>query len=79
MNDLSMQVAQVDDVVIDDGQSTDAGTGEQRHYWSGESTRTHNQHPRVIEPPLTGNTDLRKEQVSGISLGVVAVSGDTAA
>ncbi|GGB45025.1 hypothetical protein GCM10011492_40150 [Flexivirga endophytica] len=79
MDHLAVQVAQLDDVVVDDSQPTDSGAGQIGQHRSCQTSRADNEHAGIREFALAGHPDLGQQRVPRISLGLVAVAGRTAA
>ena len=60
---LALQVADVDHVVVDDPDRPDAGRREVLEHRRTETARADDEHPRVAQPALTVDPDLREQQV----------------
>ncbi len=67
-DDLPLQVRQRDMVVVDDADGADAGGGEIGEQRRTEPAGADHQHPRALQPCLSGAADLRQHQMAGIAL-----------
>ena len=75
MNDLAMQVAQVDRVVVDDADPADAGGGEVERGGAAEAARTDDQRVRGAQLLLSFDPDLRQQDVPAIAEKLLVVQG----
>src|SRR3546814_6364939 len=64
VQDLALQVAAVDHVVVGDAQVADAGGGKIERGRRPEPAGTDHQHARQLQPPLPAHADLRQQQVA---------------
>ena len=72
VNDLPLQVAEVDDVEIDDAERADAGGGEIHRRRRAEPARADAQHLGGLQLALPLDADLRHDQVPAVALDLVA-------
>ena len=72
VNDLPLQVAEVDDVEVDDADGADAGGGEIHRRRRAEAAGADAQHLRRLQLALPLDADLRHDQVPAVALDLVA-------
>ena len=75
MHHLPLQVAQLDAVVVDDGDGADAGRREILQHRRREAAGAHHQHPRIEQTPLAGRADLGEREVPGVALQLFGPQG----
>jgi len=71
MDDLALEVAEVDVVVIDDAKGADPRGGEVEQRRGAEATGTDHQDFRVLEASLADRADLRNDQVPRVAFHLV--------
>jgi hypothetical protein len=67
VNDLPLQVAEVDDVEVDDADAADAGRGEIHRRRRAEAAGADAQHAARLQAPLPVHADLRHDQVPAVA------------
>ena len=67
MDDLPLQVAQVDFVVIADDQVTDTGRGQVHRHRGAEATEADDQHGRCEQAHLARGIDLRQHDLPAVA------------
>ena len=68
VDDLPLQVAEVDDVEVDEAERADAGRGEIERRRRAEPARADAQHARRLQPPLPFLADFGQQQVTAVAL-----------
>ena len=68
VDDLTLQVAEVDDVEVDDAESADARRGEIERRRRAEPAGADAEHARRLQPPLPFLADFRQQQVPAVAL-----------
>ena len=71
MDDLALQVAEVDDVEIDDADGADTGGGQIHRGRRTEAAGADAQHAARLQPSLTVDADLRHDQVPAVTFDFV--------
>jgi hypothetical protein len=71
VNDLSLQVRLVDDVVVDDAERANARGGEVEQRRAPESARADDEHLRVLQPLLSGHAEVRDDEVPAVAPDLV--------
>ena len=71
VNHLPLQVAEVDDVEIDDADAADAGRGEIQRRRRAEAARADAEHAARLQLPLPFHADLRHDQMPAVALDFV--------
>ena len=72
MKDLSLQVRKIDYIEVDEADGTDARCREVERHGRTQSTRTNQQHPRLLERALTVLSHLGEEDVAAITYQLFA-------
>jgi len=67
VQNLALQVAQIDLVVIDDHQSSNSGGGEVERSGGAKATRTDEQNRAIKEPLLGFGTKAGQREMAGIA------------
>ena len=70
VNDLPLQVAEIDDVEVDDAERAHAGRGEIERRRRSETTSADAKHTRRLETPLSVLPDFRQQQVAAVALAL---------
>jgi hypothetical protein len=78
VDDLALQVAEVDDIEVDETDGPDPGGGEIEGGRAAEATRADKQRLAREQLRLTGRADLRDEQVATVALLLLATQDDRA-
>ena len=71
MDDLPLQVAEVDDVEVDDADSADAGGREVHRCRRAESAGADAQHAAGLQLALPVDADLRHDQMPAVAFDLV--------
>ena len=71
VNDLPLQVAEVDDVEVDDADAADAGRGEIHRRRRAEAAGADAQHAARLQLALPVHADLRHDQMPAVALDLV--------
>ena len=67
MDDLTLQIGQLDDVVIDHPDHADASSSQIQRRWRPQPASTDDQHAGSGEPLLPHGTDSGKHEVAGVT------------
>jgi hypothetical protein len=67
VDDLPLQVAQVNGVVVDDPDGPDAGRGKVEQGRGAQPAGTDDKHPGVFQASLANRANLRNDEVPGVS------------
>ena len=67
VQDLPLQIAEIDDVEIDEAEPADAGCGEVEAQRRAEAAGADEQHAGRFEPLLAVDADLRHDQVPAVA------------
>jgi hypothetical protein len=73
VRDLSLQVGQVDAVVVDDRQRADARGREVQRHRRAEPAGADHQRMRIEQPLLAGDVELVEQDVAGVAQQLVVV------
>ena len=71
MRHLTLQVGQLDDVVIDQAERADAGGGEIQRQRTAKPAGADHQHTRLAQTRLAGAADLGEQDVARVALDLV--------
>ena len=63
---LTVQIARLERIAIDDAEAADAGSGEVLQHRHAEAARADHEHPAALEPGLTLGADFPQEHLSRI-------------
>ena len=75
MHDLALQVGQVDDTVIDDGEAAHPGRAEVERHGRPQSSGADHQHPSGQDAGLPLHPDVVEEDVSAVAQELVVIHG----
>ncbi len=67
MNDLPLQVGFIDDIEVDDSQSSDAGCGEIQEHGRSQAAGAYDQNLAVLEAFLSFQTNVGNQQMTAVS------------
>ncbi|GAA3666778.1 hypothetical protein GCM10022376_03280 [Yimella lutea] len=73
MDHLTLQVAEIDLVVVDHGDRADAGSREVLQHRRAQTTCSDDEHPGVQQTALTGRADGRQGQMARVSAHLVVI------
>ena len=68
---LSLEIAQLDSVTVDDREMADARPGQRRNNPCANPAGTDNRNPRSLEQKLPRAADLRQDDVPGVTVEFV--------
>ncbi|BCW46241.1 hypothetical protein StoSoilB5_34250 [Arthrobacter sp. StoSoilB5] len=66
MDDLPLQVAEVNVVVIDYAESSYAGRGEVQQSWGSQAASAYDKNFRILKPALAQSADFRNDEMPGV-------------
>jgi hypothetical protein len=71
MKNLSMNIAEIDSVEVDESQSANSRSGKIDGYGASESARTHDQNSGLLELPLALLTDSRQQDLPAVPFPLI--------
>jgi hypothetical protein len=73
VDDLTLQIRLLDDVVVHDADRADPGRGQVEQRWRAETACADHQHPRILEPLLAVDAEIGEEEVAAIAGHLIGV------
>ena len=70
MKDLALKIAQVNGVVVDESNSSNARSGQVQRGWTAQSTGTNHEHTRGCEAALTLKAHIGQADVPGVASNI---------